>query len=166
MCAAVAVLRVTVAHGCAWTRPLSGGLPGTAFIVKNTNMCAEKQPDRGKRQWASSEGACVSRRPAVAVSRVAVADGCVVVVGADRGLAAHRWLPPRDAGAFTFSAPVEAGFAVEADPAPPRALGAPFAADVLSGHCYAVLPGSQARSHPCMSALRNTEPVSDLQKRL
>ena len=88
----------------------------------------------------------------MAVSRVAVADGCVVVVGADRGLAAHRWLPPRDAGAFTFSAPVEAGFAVEADPAPPRALGAPFAADALSGHCYAVLPGSQARSHPCMSA--------------
>ncbi|KAK9836952.1 hypothetical protein WJX81_002248 [Elliptochloris bilobata] len=82
-------------------------------------------------------------RPAVAVSRVAVADGCVAVVGADRSLAVHRWLPPRDAGAFTFSVPVEAGFAVEADPAPPRALGAPFAADALSGHCYAVLPGSQ-----------------------
>lgn len=88
---------------------------------------------------------CALLRPAVAVSRVAVADGCVAVVGADRGLAVHRWLPPRDAGTFTFGAPAEAGFAVEADPAPPRALGAPFAADALSGHCYAVLPGSQAR---------------------
>ncbi len=86
------------------------------------------------------------RRPAAAVARVAVADGTVVVVGADRGLAAHRWLPPRDLGAFTFSAPAEAGFAVEADAAPPRALGAPFAADALSGDCYAVLPGSQARA--------------------
>ena len=83
----------------------------------------------------------------MAVSRVAVSDGCVAVVGANRGLAVHRWLPPRDVGTFTFGAPAEAGFAVEADPAPPRALGAPFAADALSGHCYAVLPGSQARPH-------------------
>jgi hypothetical protein len=37
----------------------------------------------------------------------------------------------------------QAGFGVEADPAPPRVMGAPFAADLHPGQCYAVLPGGQ-----------------------
>ena len=47
------------------------------------------------------------------------------------------------AGAFTFSVPAEAGFGVEADPNPPRLMGAPFAADLHASHCYAILPGGQ-----------------------
>ena len=47
------------------------------------------------------------------------------------------------AGAFTFSVPAEAGYGVEADPNPPRLMGAPFAADLHARHCYAILPGGQ-----------------------
>lgn len=51
------------------------------------------------------------------------------------------------AGAFTFSVPAEAGYGVEADPNPPRLMGAPFAVDLHAGHCYAILPGGQVRTH-------------------
>ena len=54
----------------------------------------------------------------------------------------EHWL----AGAFTFSVPAEAGFGVEADPNPPRLMGAPFAADLQASHCYAILPGGQVSS--------------------
>ena len=178
------------------------------------------------------------RRPNIAVARVEVADGRVVLVNADRAVSTHRWLSPRDAGAFTFSVPAEvgaggcsllrwacgvqgppreqsssaarqrhpagrrsvvaaahaaacgagvacrgslhactpgaesgcaaacaassrawcacfgqAGYGVEADPAPPRVMGAPFAADLHPGHCYAILPGGQVRGieHGVMS---------------
>ncbi|KAK9905588.1 hypothetical protein WJX75_002584 [Coccomyxa subellipsoidea] len=84
-----------------------------------------------------------SRRPNIAVARVEVTEGRVVLVNADRAVSTHRWLSPRDAGAFTFSVPAEAGFGVEADPNPPRLMGAPFAADIHAGHCYAILPGGQ-----------------------
>ncbi|EIE23680.1 beach-domain-containing protein [Coccomyxa subellipsoidea C-169] len=84
-----------------------------------------------------------SRRPNIAVARVEVTEGRVVLVNADRAVSTHRWLSPRDAGAFTFSVPAEAGFGVEADPNPPRLMGAPFAADLHAGHCYAILPGGQ-----------------------
>jgi hypothetical protein len=77
------------------------------------------------------------------VARVEVTEGRVVLVNADRAVSTHRWLSPRDAGAFTFSVPAEAGFGVEADPNPPRLMGAPFAADIHAGHCYAILPGGQ-----------------------
>ncbi len=46
-------------------------------------------------------------------------------------------------GAFTFSVPAEAGYGVEADPNPPRLMGAPFAVDLHAQHCYAILPGGQ-----------------------
>lgn len=72
-----------------------------------------------------------------------VTEGRVVLVNADRAVSTHRWLSPRDAGAFTFSVPPEAGYGVEADPNPPRLMGAPFAAEVHAGHCYAILPGGQ-----------------------
>ena len=50
------------------------------------------------------------------------------------------------AGAFTFSVPTEVGFGVEADPNPPRLMGAPFAADLHASHCYAILPCGQVES--------------------
>jgi hypothetical protein len=77
---------------------------------------------------------------------VEVTEGRVVLVNADRAVSTHRWLSPRDAGAFTFSSPVEAGFGVEADPNPPRLMGTPFAADLHAGHLYAILPDGQVRS--------------------
>lgn len=85
----------------------------------------------------------VGGRPNIAVARVEVTEGRVVLVNADRAASTHRWLSPRDAGAFTFSVPAEVGFGVEADPNPPRLMGAPFAADLHAGHCYAILPGGQ-----------------------
>ena len=46
----------------------------------------------------------VSRRPNIAVAKLAVTEGRVVLVNSDRAVSAHRWLSPRtDGGAFTFS---------------------------------------------------------------
>ena len=56
------------------------------------------------------------------------------------------------AGAFTFSVPTEVGFGVEADPNPPRLMGAPFAADLHASHCYAILPCGQVRHRSASSA--------------
>ena len=56
------------------------------------------------------------------------------------------------AGAFTFSVPTEVGFGVEADPNPPRLMGAPFAADLHASHCYAILPCGQVRQASASSA--------------
>ena len=39
------------------------------------------------------------RRPNIAVARVEVTDGRVVLVNSDRAVSAHRWVSPRDAGA-------------------------------------------------------------------
>lgn len=66
-----------------------------------------------------------------------------MLVNADRAVACHRWLSPRDLPAFTFSGMGDAGFNVEPDPAPARFLGTPFAADLDCGKCYCVLPGGQ-----------------------
>ncbi len=51
----------------------------------------------------SGDAACV-RRPNIAVAKLAVTEGRVVLVNSDRAVSAHRWLSPRtDGGAFTFS---------------------------------------------------------------
>ena len=43
-------------------------------------------------------------RPNIAVAKLAVTDGRVVLVNSDRAVSCHRWLSPRtDGGAFTFS---------------------------------------------------------------
>ena len=44
------------------------------------------------------------RRPNIAVAKLAVTEGRVILVNSDRAVSAHRWLSPRtDGGAFTFS---------------------------------------------------------------
>ena len=63
------------------------------------------------------------------------------------------------AGAFTFSVPTEVGFGVEADPNPPRLMGAPFAADLHASHCYAILPCGQVRQAPALSATMSCSEV-------
>lgn len=40
----------------------------------------------------------VLRRPNIAVARVEVTDGRVVLVNSDRAVSTHRWMSPRDAG--------------------------------------------------------------------
>ena len=80
-----------------------------------------------------------------------LASGRLVVISVDRALSAHRWLPPREGGAFTFSAGGDAGFSVEADSAAPRLLGAPFAVDLNPGNCYAVLAGGQVIKRGCFT---------------
>ena len=73
------------------------------------------------------------------------------------------------AGAFTFSVPAEVGFGVEADPNPPRLMGAPFAADLHASHCYAILPCGQARQASASSAaasrthLKSSVTLSDVE---
>ena len=37
-------------------------------------------------------------RPNIAVARVEVTDGRVVLVNSDRAVSTHRWMSPRDAG--------------------------------------------------------------------
>lgn len=46
---------------------------------------------------------------------------------------------------FTFGGLGEGGWGIEADAAPPRLLGMPFAADLEATHCYAILCSGQAR---------------------
>ena len=83
------------------------------------------------------------RRPDIAVAELCMSEGRVMLVNADRMVSCHRWLSPRDVPAFTFTGVSEATFNVEADPAPPRLLGMPFAAEFDRSKCFCVLPGGQ-----------------------
>ena len=91
-------------------------------------------------EWPIPGSAC---RPNIAVAELAMSDGRVVLINADRAVSCHRWLSPKDLPAFTFSGNAEPGYSVEADPNPPRLLGTPFAADLDCSKCYCVLPGGQ-----------------------
>ena len=54
--------------------------------------------------------------------------------------------------------PAEAGYGVEADPNPPRLMGAPFAADLHARHCYAILPAGQVRLPGWFASLISMSP--------
>ena len=80
------------------------------------------------------------------MAELALSEGRVVLVNADRAVSCHRWLSPKDLPAFTFSGASDPGFSVEPDPQPPRPLGTPFAADLDCSKCHCVLPGGQVSS--------------------
>jgi len=67
-----------------------------------------------------------------ALVHLAVTEGRVVAVGADRTFASHRWITPNSsaAGTFTFtSSPASPGlpYAIDGDAVPPRRVTAPLA---------------------------------------
>lgn len=82
-------------------------------------------------------------RPNIAVAELAVTDGRVILINADRAVSCHKWLSPKDQPAFTFTGVTDQSHGVEADSQPPRLLGTPFAADLDCSKCYCVLPGGQ-----------------------
>ncbi|KAK9837038.1 hypothetical protein WJX84_000368 [Apatococcus fuscideae] len=84
-----------------------------------------------------------AKRPNIAVARLEVADGKIVLVNADRAVSCHKWIAPRPDSTFTFAKAGELAYGVEADSTAPRLLGTPFAADLESGHCYTTMPGAK-----------------------
>ncbi|KAL3153517.1 hypothetical protein ABBQ38_011848 [Trebouxia sp. C0009 RCD-2024] len=97
-----------------------------------------------------------AKRPNIGIACLEVTEGRVVLINADRAVSCHRWVSLRtDAGAFTFtSALPEMTYAVEAEATPPRMLGTPFAADLESRNCFAILAGG--RTTVCCGYWDNT----------
>lgn len=61
-----------------------------------------------------------TRRPNIAVARLEVADGRIVLVNADRAVSCHKWIAPRPDSTFTFAKAGELAYGVEADSTAPR----------------------------------------------
>lgn len=89
-------------------------------------------------------------RPNISVAKLRVVDSRLIAISADRAVACHRWLTPKDQPALTFSGVGETlAPSIEPDASPPRLLGTPFAADLDSSQCYGVLHGGQVGRLSC-----------------
>lgn len=82
----------------------------------------------------------------MSVAALKTVESRLVAVSADRAVACHRYLTPREGPALTFSGVGDQGVTLEPDSYPPRLLGTPFAADLDSSQCYGVLAGGQVKS--------------------
>ncbi|GAB4815481.1 hypothetical protein N2152v2_002527 [Parachlorella kessleri] len=92
----------------------------------------------------SALGLPLPDRSGVAVEHLAVVEGRVVLVHADRAVSCHKWFPSKaDIGAFTFSTGVmdAATCSIEPDGVPPRALGGTSAAAGIGGSAAAGAAG-------------------------
>ena len=71
------------------------------------------------RLLAETLNACLCR-PNIAVARLEVSEGRIVLVNADRAVSCHKWIAPRPDSTFTFAKAGELAYGVEADSTAPR----------------------------------------------